>query len=431
MSLDARLRSVELDGIKLAAKGRLVAIGIFAIYAVSSFSGALLFNTLVYLAGFTILALAYLLTAPASVTKTWIRYLLVALEVIILVEAVLTPNPFNPQPWPAAMAFRYDNFYYFFALIAVSVFSYAPMLVLWAGVCTALTWGVGVAIVTARPDVLMFSQVVVEGMSSTELLAQYIDPNVVILSGRFKEMVTALLVSALLAVVVWRGRRTVTQLIAAEADSRLISNLFARYVPREIARTIIEDRGVLEPEERDATVLFADIEAFTSIVERMAPGNALAMLNEYFSAASEIVGEHNGVVTQFQGDAILATFNVPLSDPEHARHAVRAARELLSMVSSRSFSGERLQIRIGISTGPVVAGSVGGESRMSYTVHGDTVNVAARLETINKLHGTRMIIAEATHALLDDASNWRKLPDEAEKGRHRTVSMYAPSDNGG
>ena len=418
------IRAAELGSTRLAAKGRLIAIGTFTVYVLTTSSGPLLYNSLLVLAAFGLLALAMLLSARASLERPWIRYLLVALEVIILTEAVLTPNPFNPDPWPSPMVFRYDNFYFFFALIAVSVFSYSPSLVLWAGLCTALAWSVGVALHVASDASRLFSEAARGITSSRDLLAVYVDPTVIVLSARVKEVITALLVSALLAAVVWRGRRTVQSLLSAERDRRLLSDLFGRYVPQQVVSAIIEDRGILHPEERQATILFVDIANFTSIVERMQPGDALAMLNEYFAAATEVVGRYRGVVTQFQGDAILASFNVPVEDPEHALNAVRAARELLSMVRARSFAGQALRVRIGINTGSVVAGTVGGAGRMFYTVHGDAVNIAARLEQLNKTYGTEMLVADATRDLVGETGTWRVVGHETLRGRQQALGVH-------
>jgi class 3 adenylate cyclase len=368
-----------------------------------------------------------LLTAKLSHQRAWLKYALVALEVVILAEAVLTPNPFNPEPWPTAMVFRYDNFYYFIVLIVLSIFSYAPNLVLWTGLCTAAVWSAGLLSIVARSDTALFSQRVEEGSTSAQMLQIYIDPHVVVLSSRVKEIVIALVISALLATVVWRSRRTMRRLLAVNRDRRLLSDLFVRSVPPEIARAVIRDHGALAPEERIATVMFADIVGFTAIVEDMQPHDALSMLNDYFTAATEIVGWHGGVVTQFQGDAILVSFNVPVANPTHAANAVLAAQELLAMVARRPFAGQTLRLRIGISSGPVVAGSVGGARRMFYTVHGDTVNVAARLEALNKEHGTELLVSDATRQQISGAADWPLIATTNLRGRSEPVAVYAPA----
>ena len=116
-----------------------------------------------------------------------------------------------------------------------------------------------------------------------------------------------------------------------------------------------------------------------------------------------MIGVHNGVVTQFQGDAVLAIFNVPIEDAAHARNAFDAACAILACVELGEFAGERIRVRIGINTGLLVAGNVGGGGRQSYTAHGDVVNLAARLEALCKEHGTSLLLSAATAKGLPDA----------------------------
>jgi len=108
-------------------------------------------------------------------------------------------------------------------------------------------------------------------------------------------------------------------------------------------------------------------------------------------------------LTQFQGDGVLATFNVPVEDPNHASNAFQAREEILACVACRDYAGERVRVRIGLNTGPLVAGNVGGGGRRSYTVHGDTVTLAARLEALCKEHGTSLLVSADTAEALRGA----------------------------
>ncbi len=422
--IEQGLRQAEVESVKLAAKGRLVAIGVVTVYSVLSFSGGLLLNTLIYAGAFAVIALTLLLLAGTRFDRAWVKYVLVTLEIILLADAVLTPNPFNPEPWPQPMVYRYENFYYFLIIIAIAVFSYSPALVMWTGFATAVVWTGGLWWISSMPGTLTFGNLP-EGSSSSDVLAFYMDPNAIVYSSRVKEIITALLVALLLAVVVWRGRRTVSRLLTSDQDRRFLEDMFGRYVPAQIAQAIIDDRGVLSPEERTSTVLFADVAGFTSMVERMPPRAVLETLNAYFRAANEIVGRYGGVVTQFQGDGFLATFNVPVADKDHARRAVEAAEELLTRVSTETFNGHALRIRVGISTGGVIAGSVGGDSRMLYTVHGDAVNVAARLEELNKESGTELLVSGTTVSLLPQASGWHRIGEVTLRGKLEPITVYS------
>jgi class 3 adenylate cyclase/predicted regulator of amino acid metabolism with ACT domain len=185
-------------------------------------------------------------------------------------------------------------------------------------------------------------------------------------------------------------------------DKDRIKNLFGRYVPEAVVEGLISDRGALAPLEREATVLFADLAGFTQMTELSGPAGIIDILNAYFDDATKLISEQSGVVTQFQGDAVMAIFNVPLEDPEHVSHAMRAALAIQRCVAQKTYSGKALKVRIGINTGMLIAGNVGGGERQCYTVHGDTVNLAARLEAMNKQLGTEILISEASAKHLPD-----------------------------
>jgi len=218
------------------------------------------------------------------------------------------------------------------------------------------------------------------------------------------------------------------EMIVGLRERARIRNLFGKYVPPSIAKKLIEDEGGLEPLNAEATVLFVDLEGFTSLSERLEPQMIAELLNEYFSAMVAVIRRHNGIVTQFQGDAILAIFNIPIADPEHQNNAVRAAVEMLEIVTSTKFAGHQLAIRVGINTGEVFAGNVGADDRLNYTVHGDAVNIAARIEAMNKESGTRILVGEPTAKGVTSVA-LKRLPDVSIRGKEQSVGLYAVADN--
>lgn len=205
----------------------------------------------------------------------------------------------------------------------------------------------------------------------------------------------------------------------------VIREVFGKYVPASVAAQIVADRGKLEPTHATATILYSDIEAFTSIAETMPPEQVVQMLNEYFPAVIEPVERHGGVVNQFQGDAMLITFNVPVPDSRHADQAVRAALEMQRAVAGKRFAGVQLRTRIGIATGKVIAGNVGSGDRVNYTVHGDAVNLAARLEQLNKEHGTRILVSGETVASLHDRYRLEAMGAMDVRGKSAPVEIFA------
>jgi len=151
------------------------------------------------------------------------------------------------------------------------------------------------------------------------------------------------------------------------------------------------------------------------------------MLNEYFEAVTPPILEFGGTINQFQGDAMLVTFNVPVTDPAHADNALAAAMALQASHHGRRFAGVELRTRVGINTGEVLAGNVGTGRRMSYTVHGDAVNLAARLEELNKSLGTSLLVSASTRAALSSPSTLVSVGEVAVRGRTRPIEIFTPA----
>jgi len=206
-------------------------------------------------------------------------------------------------------------------------------------------------------------------------------------------------------------------------ERQLIRETLGRFVPEEVAHSLLAGGGQIEPQQVDATILFCDIESFTQLTESLGPVKMVDVLNTFFSAMVAILEQHDGVVTQFQGDAILATFNVPITNPDHATNAIHAAEEMLSCVASSNFAGETLNVRIGVNTGSIVAGAIGAEGRLSYTVHGDAVNLAARLESLNKEYGTRLLVSEKTMKLSPELE-FSQVGESAVRGQTKSILIY-------
>ncbi|MFC1665678.1 adenylate/guanylate cyclase domain-containing protein [Pseudomonadota bacterium] len=216
------------------------------------------------------------------------------------------------------------------------------------------------------------------------------------------------------------------ELMASLLQREQMRETFGKFVPNAIVDNILDDAGQLEPDIREATIFYSDIQKFSNITETMNPKNVLDLVNEYFKAVTGIIEEKGGVIFQFQGDAILATFNLPIKEEQHAVHAVEAAIDVLKKLNSHLFScGTNLKTRIGINTGRVIAGTVGGSSRLGYTVHGDAVNLAAHIEQVNKIYGTQVLITESTVSQLGNRFDLRIVDTIAVKGRSNSVTLYS------
>lgn len=208
-----------------------------------------------------------------------------------------------------------------------------------------------------------------------------------------------------------------------------IRETFGRYVDQSVASTILrrEGEGVLAGEMREATVLFTDIAGFTTIAEHLQPDELIVALNEYLETVLAPIRAHGGIVNTFIGDGLFASFNMPLACEGHAAAAVRAAIDIQRAVGSRTFGdvGMAFATRIGICTGGVIGGSVGAGQRMSFTLLGDTVNLASRLEELNKHHGTRILVSGSTCSACGDEFTFNALGSVAVRGRSDAVAVFS------
>jgi adenylate cyclase len=214
-------------------------------------------------------------------------------------------------------------------------------------------------------------------------------------------------------------------------EKRQVKRLFSRYVPRDVYEQLLADpdRAALGGKRRTMTVLFSDVRGFTAMSEKATPEEVVGQLNEYFSRMVDVLFEHRGTLDKFVGDMVMGLFGAPLDDPDHAEHAVQAALAMTRALDAlneqwKARGRPTLDIGIGISTGEMVAGNIGSQSIMSYTVIGDTVNLGARLESLNKDYATRVIISEATRAELKGRYDIRPLGEVTVKGKSRPVAIY-------
>ena len=213
---------------------------------------------------------------------------------------------------------------------------------------------------------------------------------------------------------------------------RQITGLFGQYVPPEIVGTMSRDprHFTMEAESREMTVLFTDVVGFTSISEKLEPKVLARLMNEYLSAMTAIIYQHGGTIDKYIGDAIMAFWGAPLPDPDHAVHAVQAALAMQErmVLLRQEFAAEGLpemRIGIGINSGIMRVGNMGSTYRVAYTVMGDAVNLASRLEGLTRQYGIWIIAGQETHRLVPDVL-WRELDMVRVKGKNEPVTIFEP-----
>jgi len=213
---------------------------------------------------------------------------------------------------------------------------------------------------------------------------------------------------------------------------RQLAGLFGEYVPPELVEEMSQnpESFTLESQNRELTVLFSDVRDFTSISEGLGPGELSELMNEYLSAMTRVIYDHRGTVDKYIGDAIMAFWGAPIYDHDHAHNALHAALKMVSgvRVLSKRFRERgwpELHIGIGINTGDMNVGNMGSRYRRAYTVLGDGVNLASRLEGLTKSYGVSIIVSRATRDAVPELA-YRELDRVRVKGRDKAVRIYEP-----
>jgi adenylate cyclase len=227
--------------------------------------------------------------------------------------------------------------------------------------------------------------------------------------------------------------REVAQLTDANAQMLTALNSFSRYVPMDLVRQLLHRGEVAKIGGRDdvLTILFTDIAGFTRVSEQMSPQELTLHMAGYFAAMLEELNAERATVDKFIGDAIVAFWGAPEPDPEQAQHAVRAVLHccdrLCELNEAWTLEGRPpLHTRFGLNRGPAVVGNVGAPDRLNYTVLGDTVNMASRLEALNARYGTSVLATEAVVEAAGPEFVWRRIDRVAVKGKDEAVTIFEP-----
>ena len=214
-------------------------------------------------------------------------------------------------------------------------------------------------------------------------------------------------------------------------ERRFLRSAFARYVSPEVVEQLVRHPGqlALGGETRELTVMFADVAGFTSLSEGRAPREIVELMNECFTALTEVIQGHGGTVDKFIGDAVMAFWNAPVEQLDHAARACRATVDLLAALDRLNVGWAArglpaISMRVGLATGPALVGNVGSTTKFNYTVMGDTVNLASRLEGAAKVYGTLSLLADSTVAAAAGAVALRELDRLTVKGRSEPVGVY-------
>lgn len=218
-------------------------------------------------------------------------------------------------------------------------------------------------------------------------------------------------------------------------EKKKIRDIFSKYTSPAVMELVLKNPESLKlgGQKRTATVFFSDIRSFTTYSEKYPPERVVSILNEYLSAMTDIIMEHNGTIDKYVGDEIMALWGVPVEQPDHPRMAVKAAWAMLNKLKElqeqwKKRGIEPFDIGMGINTGEMIAGNMGSDKRMDYTVIGDQVNAAARIESLTRQFNCHLLISEFTYDLVKDIVTAQALGHVAVKGKENKILVYRVND---
>lgn len=358
---------------------------------------------------------ARLVAAHRGRLPDWAVMVSIALDMALLMGLIWTFHIQYRQP--AVFYLKAPTLLYVFIFIALRALRFEAKYVIAAGLVAAVGW-------TALLWYAVAGEMRLMTLVTRDYVA-YITSNMVLIGAEVDKILSILLVTAVLAVAVARGRRILFRAVADSVAARDLS----RFVSPEVAERIAAAERPIQPGEgelRTATVLFTDIEGFSTISEKLSPRVLSAMLNDYFTALSAVIARHGGMIVHFQGDALLVGYNTVIADANHAANALRTALGIQRIVRERTFGPElALKTRCGVNTGPMTVGAVGAGDQLVFTCHGDEVNIAARLEQLNKQHGTYVLASQSTRAAAGEGFMFREIGAITVRGRAQPTVVYA------
>jgi len=347
---------------------------------------------------------------------SWIGWTIgiMLIEVSILTYLLVVPPPFALGSWTPQLNLRLPNFLYLGVFLVGMALSYSPALVVWTGSATMAAWSAGVLWIANLPDSIAGSSLDIldRGMTPEQIIGRFLDAKYVGLTNWYNQLVFLALVTLILAITVWRSRRLVRRQVVAETARSNLSRYFSPNLVEELAG----QAGDLDKvTTQKVAVLFADMVGFTAKTERMTPEALVKMLREFHGRLARTIFDHGGTLDKYMGDAVMAHFGTPRSRPDDASRAlacgIAMVREVDLWNAERAARGEAaIAIGVGLHYGPVVSGNIGDEQRLEYTVLGDTVNVASRIEALTRELNSPLAVSD------DLVSEIRQMNGDHDEG---------------
>jgi len=443
LSLDARAAArlqgafgkEELLGLRLAAKLRfatLAAVSAWLLFQVP-WPGVLFY--LVFMPAFAAIGVLPLVLRRLGVDEPWARYLMPLLDVALLSFMLFVANPLEPDWLPAPMKLKLGNQVYYYVLVASTMLFYSPRVVLWTGLLAALAWTLGALWVLDQPgSYLGFGTATTDAMALAERIAFVADPRRVDPGWVGSHVVAVLIVSGILAAIVWRTRRLVLKQAMAERERGNLARYFSSNLVDDLARS---DEPLGAVRTQAVAVLFVDIAGFTALSADQPPAEVIALLRDFHGRMEAQVFAHGGTLDKYLGDGLMATFGTPWPGDGDAGRALGCARAMVAAMAAwnrerRSAGRPQIRVGVGIHYGPAVLGDIGGANRLEFAVIGDTVNVASRLEHLTRALDVAVVASDDVVAAArreaapgaPDLSGFAEAPPQAIRGRDGRLKVW-------
>ena len=365
------------------------------------------------LSAYFIFTMVRLIGAHRGQLPNWLLMASVVMDMGLLMVLIWSFHIQYMQP--ASFYLKAPTMIYVFIFIALRALRFEPRFIILSGAAAGVGWLILVLyVIWSVPEDTMI----------TRNYVTYLTSNAILIGAEVDKILSILFVTVVLAVAMVRAQRVLNRAVLETTAAEDLS----RFVSTEVADRITSADRAIQPgdgESKVATVLFTDIEGFSTISEKLSPQELAQMLNEYFGAMSDVIAKHGGVITQYEGDMMLVTFNAVSQDEDHAANAVRTAIGIQEVVNSRTFGkGAALKTRSGINSGDIIVGAIGTKDMLVFTVHGDNVNIAARLEQLNKEYGTYIMAGENTVEICNDEFDFEPVCEVVVRGREAPTKVY-------
>lgn len=430
--IDAAFLREQKRGVRLGGVARLVALAIILAWVVvidGQYENLPVYGIIGVLGGLSFLTVW---AATQDAYRPWMLYPMVLIEHLLIAYGILFVSQYGGEPFPGPVMLRSIWFSVFFLFIAGAALAQSPWLVLWSGFCAAAAWSLGALLVMREPGVIVTDPGFGGAPTLAEVLRIYLDPMFVDVIGWTSQGLLLMLVAATLSVAVLRSRRMMTDQIAAERER---ANLARYFSPDMVDRLAAKDSPLAQAQTHSVAVMFADLVGFTRICETERPDAVIELLRGFRARMERCVFANGGTIDKYVGDCVMVTFGTIQSNPQDPAAAIACALDMVQSIDAwnreRQVEGRQpLRLGIGIHYGEALLGDIGGERRMEFTVIGDTVNVASRLEKITRDLGADIVVSDeaaaAARAAVGDGllSRFQRAEAVALRGRSGCLGVW-------